>query len=410
MYTSVQTTFHQQQPSTPTTKPAPTHGTDVNGARERLPPGDVVEPLGKESAQQLLNQQILGALNRHLEMEGAAPIQDLHPEDFAPEKVAERILLFVGAAIDQARSNGADDEKLAHMMEQARQGMEKGFQEAREILSGLGVLEGKIADDIDRTYDLIQKGLDRLEGKGPVATERMESLISTDYQKETKLSLQVRTRDGDVVTIEVEKLSTASQSQYARNDGDSLVLVSEHNTAARASLQYRVTGDIDAGERGALENLIDRIDKVADTFYEGNVSEALQLVDNFNFDTTELAGFSLSLNQVETSRAASAYQSVSAYGEEGRTPPGMVNRMMPLGQVLQDLRTTMTDEQLNQLVETPQQVVHDFLRDRVQIDSRFDDVFGGLREEADDMLERAVTNLIEMAGRFQTAEETEPMD
>ncbi|MCP4043679.1 MAG: hypothetical protein GY731_17275, partial [Gammaproteobacteria bacterium] len=400
MHPNVQATFHPQHPSTPNTQPSSMQGIDVNKTGEGLPPGEVVEPLGKESTQQLLNQQILAALNRHLEMGGAAPIQDLHPVDFTPEKVAERILQFVGAAIGQARGNGADDEKLAHMMEQARQGVEKGFQQAREILSGLGVLEGRIADDVNQTYDLIQKGLDRLEGEGLATANRTESMLSADYRKETTLSLEIRTRDGDVVTIDVEKLSGASQSKYARDDGNSTVLVSEHNTTARASLQYRVTGEIDAEEREALEHLIGRIDEVADTFYEGNVNEALQLVEEFDLDTTELAGFTLSLSQVETSRATSAYQSVSGYGEEGQIPPGMVNRMMPLGQVLQDLRTAMNDEQLNRLVETPQQVLHEFLRDRVRIDNRFDDVFGGLNKEADDMLEQVVNNLIEMAGRF----------
>ncbi|WP_292746763.1 DUF5610 domain-containing protein, partial [Methylophaga sp. UBA3191] len=35
----------------------------------------------------------------------------------------------------------------------------QGFKEARDILGGLKVLEGDIAGNIDKTYDLVQQGL-----------------------------------------------------------------------------------------------------------------------------------------------------------------------------------------------------------------------------------------------------------
>jgi hypothetical protein len=38
-------------------------------------------------------------------------------------------------------------------------GIETGFKDARDILESLSVLDGKIASDIDSTYDLVQEGL-----------------------------------------------------------------------------------------------------------------------------------------------------------------------------------------------------------------------------------------------------------
>jgi hypothetical protein len=38
-------------------------------------------------------------------------------------------------------------------------GIDKGFAEARQILDGLKVLEGDIASNIDKTYELVQVGL-----------------------------------------------------------------------------------------------------------------------------------------------------------------------------------------------------------------------------------------------------------
>ena len=38
-------------------------------------------------------------------------------------------------------------------------GIDQWFKEARDILGGLKVLEGDIAGNIDKTYDLVQQGL-----------------------------------------------------------------------------------------------------------------------------------------------------------------------------------------------------------------------------------------------------------
>ena len=41
-----------------------------------------------------------------------------------------------------------------------RGGFEKGFNEASQILQGLGVLNGNVAEGINKTYELVQKGYD----------------------------------------------------------------------------------------------------------------------------------------------------------------------------------------------------------------------------------------------------------
>jgi hypothetical protein len=83
--------------------------------------------------------------------------------DTSPEATANRILsastaFFEGYA---AQHPGEDRAKLAtDFIGLIRGGFEKGFNEAKDILNGLGVLKGDIADGIQRTYDLVQKGYD----------------------------------------------------------------------------------------------------------------------------------------------------------------------------------------------------------------------------------------------------------
>ena len=53
----------------------------------------------------------------------------------------------------------AEDEALTKFTDIIRGGIDTGFGQARDILSGLKVLEGDIATNIDKTYDLVQQGL-----------------------------------------------------------------------------------------------------------------------------------------------------------------------------------------------------------------------------------------------------------
>jgi hypothetical protein len=83
--------------------------------------------------------------------------------DTSPEATAERILAGSTKFFESyaAQHPGKDRDQLAtDFVALIRGGFEKGFNEAKNILNGLGVLKGDIADGIQRTYDLVQKGYD----------------------------------------------------------------------------------------------------------------------------------------------------------------------------------------------------------------------------------------------------------
>jgi len=82
--------------------------------------------------------------------------------DVSPEATADRIVSMSTAFFAQYREQNADmtDEQAATAFaEIISGGIDQGFTEAREILTGLNVLEGDIATNIDSTYDLVQEGL-----------------------------------------------------------------------------------------------------------------------------------------------------------------------------------------------------------------------------------------------------------
>ena len=113
----------------------------------------------------LLYKSAIEKLNEHLEAElGADAIGEAAKSgmDFSPEAVAERIVSFATGFFGTYAERHDDmgrNEQLDSFMQLIGGAIEQGFEEAREILDGLGVFQGQVADNANRTYELIQQKL-----------------------------------------------------------------------------------------------------------------------------------------------------------------------------------------------------------------------------------------------------------
>lgn len=82
--------------------------------------------------------------------------------DVSPEATAQRIVDFSTGLFELYKQSNPDlepQEQLDRFLEVIGSGIDQGFGEAREILDGLGVLEGEIEQNVDQTYTLVQEGL-----------------------------------------------------------------------------------------------------------------------------------------------------------------------------------------------------------------------------------------------------------
>lgn len=113
----------------------------------------------------LLYKTALSAINEALDpTQETKPIQTAYDNkiDVSPEATATRIVSLATGffqAFQQQNPDIAPEESLNKFMSVISGGIETGFKDARDILESLSVLDGKIATDIDSTYDLVQEGL-----------------------------------------------------------------------------------------------------------------------------------------------------------------------------------------------------------------------------------------------------------
>lgn len=143
----------------------PDHAEAVDYRSDAVKELPVVSIGFKERPLALLMSSILDKINQYLAPEmGDNAIQNAYDAgiDISPEATADRIVsLSTGffEAFKQQHEDEDESEVLQKFMDTIGKGIEQGFTEAREILDSLGALEGDIASNIDKTYDLVQQGL-----------------------------------------------------------------------------------------------------------------------------------------------------------------------------------------------------------------------------------------------------------
>ncbi|MGP0174531.1 DUF5610 domain-containing protein [Pseudomonas sp. NCHU5208] len=246
-------------------------------------------------------------------------------EDFTPEKVAGRVLGFIEQRLQSEATAGADPAKLEKLLGQAREGVEKGFAEARKILDGMGALTGQVASDVDDTYKRIQDGLGDLDKRfagGTTAPAPESFAVAGQSQRfaaqAQTFDLQVITRDGDKLRISVAQASAnwskSSFSAAGDGQGSALVASKESGSLQIGGWQVEVDGELDDDEVKALEKLFGQVQELSDKFYTGDLSGAFDRAMALNMDGEQLASMSLHLTQTTVRQASDAYGAVAGQG------------------------------------------------------------------------------------------------
>lgn len=151
-------------------KPAETAKSSASAARQALntsimeASAAVSLSVGNQSLS-LLYKSAIEHINSALEPEfGANAIQNAYDSgvDVSPQATADRIVsmstAFFGKYLEIHPEKDLET-ALNDFTKIIGGGINQGFAEARKILDGLGVLQGDIASNIDKTYELVQSGL-----------------------------------------------------------------------------------------------------------------------------------------------------------------------------------------------------------------------------------------------------------
>lgn len=244
----------------------------------------------------------------------AQELSQLDPEDYTPQSIADRISTAVASGLNAARSRGVSEDRIAEMYQDAVEGTQRGFDQARTALDNLGLLNDDLGGLIDETERQTVSALQALDPNAPPSTTQDSDIvsglgISQRYSRANSFSMQVTTRDGDRVTINFSQ-SRATEGSYS-------AVQSEQGRASSFSLsrtessdfRFSVEGDLDEDEIDALRTLVQDVNDVADSFFNGNLQQALSNASDIDFDSSELASMQATMTRsVSLSRSYAQVQ------------------------------------------------------------------------------------------------------
>jgi len=270
---------------------------------------------------------------------------DIEPISFDFEAVAKNVMEFVSGVIKGAQANGANDDKLKEMLEQAREGVDMGFEMAREELGDMDMLGDDVKQGMDKSYDLIQQGLSNLSDElfKPAQTESaglVEQNLAMSEREQGSIS--VTTRDGDTVNI-----SFASEmSMQLDKSVEQGSVSSQFSLSNNESFSFEVQGSLDKDELKAVSQLVKDIGKLADEFFNGDVEKAWQQANELDFDQSQIAQYALDFQEVKQVAVKQSYIGDSAPSPIATLSPYIKD----LNQVLDDGQALFSGNNLKQMM------------------------------------------------------------
>ncbi len=289
------------------------------------------------------------------------------------DEVANNVLGFIENRIKQESDSGASPERIDNLLNQARIGVERGFGEALEQIEKIGLMTDELSEDIDRSFEKINTGIDDLATQYvvtvPVENESDEATVSANQSSDVEqekvvtqnessrlqgrgvnagysefnalsesAAIQITTQDGDVVSFNLEQIQASFERGEISGGRFGFEATQMAGQYASGSYSFSVEGELDEGEIEALNQLMVQIEGMSDQFFSGDFQGAFQSAMELGFDSQEIAEFSVNLSQTSVQQV-SAYQQVADLG--GASDVGSAatsGRFDPLSQFFDSLQ------------------------------------------------------------------------
>jgi hypothetical protein len=229
---------------------------------------------------------------------------------FDADATAKNILDIIGRQLQEALARGASPQEMGNLLQQAREGAQSGFDAAIDQLQDMGELDDALQRGIGAALQKVDQGFESLARQlglqgtnaGGIPAARSSTLgdLAEGYGRQFAMGqsaeLTIKTADGDTVRLRLGVNSAEGTDGSRRSSG---------------GVSMEVEGELDAGETKALNELVDRVGRLADSFFGGDMEGALQQAQAFEFDDPELSSLSLTLR-----RSVSTYQDVQSLGSD----------------------------------------------------------------------------------------------
>lgn len=244
------------------------------------------------------------------------------------EKIAEKILRKIGKRLDhvlkklakiERRSNSnarAIEKRIDQVVREFDRILPRTLRGKLDQLQSIGVDH----EDGDRLIGDIRDRLLPGVGELTASIDSTEVVAAVSIERERSFSLEVRTQEGDLVTIQIESRNSESAELSASQIGDGVSFRAATESFSSQSLSFTVEGDLNEDERSAIAELIRNAEQLSNRFYAGDFEAAFEAAQNLQFDSGEISGFELNLQQRVQATVAANYSEIARLDEFSGEP------------------------------------------------------------------------------------------
>lgn len=365
----------------------------ANARSQGTPQAALLSNPGQRPALAELQQRALDNLAQHIPgVKNAKGFETLKADEFTPEKVSERIAGFVEMGLASAKARGASEQDLQSLRDQAQRGVEKGFKDAREILKGLDMLNGRVAEQVDETERLTFAKLQGLDGESaaPLTTPgAWDVSVGERFAKAESLSMTLTTQSGKTVTVDFARADVMQSRMQASAQGGQSQWAMDVSRYSASGYQFSVSGELSDAELQAMQDLVQDVAGMANEFFNGDVQKALEQVGDLRFDSQQLASMDLNMTRVESYTMVQRYTETERLTETGAQDerPGL-----RLGQLMQEMRDRFNADILS-FLEQPQQSAGRLFEGLVTQDSRFQEASAPQQQQLQTNLDKLLESV-----------------
>lgn len=323
------------------------------------------------------------------------------------QKVADSILGFIESRLQADKAGGATEEQLQSRLEAGLKGFKQGFGEAAEMLEQMDLMTSKVKTDIGDTYNRVTSGIDELaktyapslaalESEGSETEKSTEqSLIesaakdtqvrpkarpdlareiapqknitapsssasyeSVDFSRGRSFSFDLTTQDGDTISIDASTLLRYQEQRSQASAGGAEASTFAYSAGESSAFDLKIDGDIDQKEWAAFTELFDQVIDLAENFFEGDITQAIEKSLSLGYDSKEIAEFSLSLTQTTAVSSVAAYEQIQPQAAWQAEP--IAKTLSPLQNYAQELLDSLAP-----LEQEPRKLFADLLTQEV---------------------------------------------
>ncbi|MDZ7924145.1 MAG: DUF5610 domain-containing protein [Marinagarivorans sp.] len=272
---------------------------------------------------------------------------------------ANTILSAIESQLRLDISDGSTPEELQSRLESGLKGFLQGFDEGFEqvsampgmtdeinaqlldtktqVLAGLSALADELGLDksaltdaqtkLDAQTTLSSRGANTLDGNAPTNSAQSFNALSAFASQENGFKFSLTTADGDKIEI----LASSLKAMQLEKNGDSQSL----NASQSSQFSFSVDGDLDEGELKAINDLLNQVNKVSESFFSGNVEQAFDQALNMGFDSQEITGYALKMTQASYAQVQGTYAAPA--NSDAVNAPAPSKNLVHLGNFLKEL-------------------------------------------------------------------------